>query len=367
MKDYYQVLGVSKNVTEEELKSVYRKLAKQYHPDRNPGDKEAEEKFKEVQEAYDVLSDRDKRAHYDSYGSAPPRSGHSSPFQRGKPFASVFDDFYSQFMGEHRRNPLKGEDIHVVADVSLEQLVNGGEIDINYTKHKLCETCNGKGGELEQCQHCNGTGYRVIRGANATVQTTCQGCGGTGSTMTKTCTECNLGYQHEIIQETTKFQVMPGVEDGMTFARKGKGEPCSDAGGRPGDLFIQISTKPHTFFQRMKQGGLFVEVPVSYTQLVLGCDIEVPTLEGRANLKIPPSTPSETKFRLKGLGLPIFNNSTTIYKRGDQFVQVKLEIPAAVEGELLRKLEELAELDKASLTPLRKEYLEKLGASDGRA
>lgn len=364
MRDLYEIIGVPRDATEEQISKAYRKLAMKYHPDRNPGDEEAVEKFKEVQEAYETLGDPQKRAFYDRGGSGHPFEGH--PFRRGKPFTSTMDDFFSQFMGEQRRAKSKGEDIHVEVPVTFEQLLKGGEVEVKYQKAKACANCKGLGGTEAKCPHCDGKGVRVITGRNATVQMTCQGCGGLGHTISEPCANCEGGFM-PAEEETLTFTVPPGVEDGMTFIRRGMGQPAGGDNSLPGDLYIHVKTKPHEFFQRIRNGYIVLSVPVSYTELVLGAEIEVPTLEGRANLKIPAGTQDGTKFRLKGIGLPVFNNSQTIYNRGDQLVQVKLEVPKQPEGRYREILEELAELEKANTSPLRQQYLDKLGDNNGRA
>lgn len=368
MRDLYEIMGLQRDATDEQIQKAYRKLAFTYHPDRNPGDDSATEKFKEVQSAYEVLGDPEKRAAYDRFGQTDgqPNPFRGSPFKKGKPFTSVFDDFFSNFMGEQRRAQTKGEDIHVEVEVTLDEVLKGAEREIKCRRHKLCPKCNGLGGNEAECQHCMGAGVRIIHGKNATVQIACQGCGGSGRAIVDNCPDCEGGLLPDE-EETLQFTVQPGVEDGMTFIRKGKGEPAGAADGSPGDLFIHVKTKPHTFFQRLKNGYILLNLPVTYSELALGAEIEVPTLESRAKLKIPAGTQTDTKFRLKGLGLPIFNNSSTIYQRGDQLVQVKLEVPKNPEGRYREVLEELAEIEKTNVTPLRREYLDKLGDQNGRS
>lgn len=363
MSDLYEIIGVPRDATEEQISKAYRKLAMKYHPDRNPGDADAVEKFKEVQSAYEVLGDPDKRAFYDRHGSGADDRG--SPFRRGKPFTSTMDDFFSQFMGEQRRAQTKGEDIHLEVPVTFNQLLKGGEAEVKYQRSKVCLHCDGRGGAETECPHCGGRGVRIITGKNATVQMSCQACGGAGRTISTACEQCEGGFipgEEDLI----KFAIPPGVEDGMTFIRRGMGQPAGTDDGATGDLYIHVKTTPHEFFQRLRNGYILLSVPVSYTELVLGAEIEVPTLEGRANLKIPAGTQDGTKFRLKGIGLPVFNNSQTIYNRGDQLVQVKLEVPKQPEGRYREILEELAELEKANTSPLRQQYLDKLGDNNGR-
>ena len=365
----YEVLGVGKKATDEDIKKAYRKLARQFHPDRNPGDKEAEDKFKEVQNAYDILSDEQKRAEYDRYGPADPNNQFAGggPFRRGKPFTSTMDDFFTSFFGERQKGSVSGEHIKVEAEVTLEQVGSGVEIPLTFLRHKRCEKCNGAGGTETMCPHCSGQGVRVIHGQAMTVRVTCQACEGSGKLISERCLECNGGFK-EATEETIQFKVPPGVETGMKFLQSGLGEPAPTPDGRPGNLYVVITVKPHEWFHRLANGHLLLEVPVSYTQLVLGAEVDVPTIDGKKVVfKIPAGTQPNAKFRLANIGLPIFNNSGTIYSRGDQLVQVKLEVPTQVEGRLREIISELSELDKDNVTTLRREYLDKLGARDGRS
>lgn len=367
MRDPYEVLGVPKTATDEEIKKAYRKLARQYHPDRNIGDKESEEKFKEVQNAYDILNDKDKRAAFDQFGATHPGANPfaGSPFRKGKPFTSVFDDFFKEFMGERRRNSSRGQHIVVETEVTLEQVYKGAEIDVKYEKHKICPSCKGVGGKESPCQHCGGSGLRVIVGEAMTVQTACPGCNGTGKTVSETCNECEGGFLSSG-EETIKFKMPPGVEDGMKFVHHGLGEPAVEEGFVAGNLYVVVRVKDHPLFQRMPNGNILLEVPVSYTQLVFGAELDAPVISGkRVNFHVPAGTQSGTKFRLGGLGLPLFNNGGHTYKYGDQIVQVRLEVPSQLSEEYRSTLHKLAELEESNLTPQRKKFLDTLGEADG--
>lgn len=368
MRDPYEVIGVPKTATETEIQKAYRKLAMKYHPDRNPGDKEAEDKFKEVQTAYEILGDPEKRQLFDRTGSVKgPNQYNAGPFRKGKPFTSVFDDFFSQFMGERRRAQGRGEDIIVETEITLEDVEEGREVEVTFERAKLCGTCKGSGGKQERCQHCDGTGVRVITGEQHTVRTSCPACEATGSVCVEECPDCHGGYS-EPETDTFKFTVPPGVEDGMKFVHSGLGHPSPNEGFAPGNLYVIVRVKEHDMFRRLQQGHVMIEVPVTYSQLVFGDSVEVPTVGGnRVSFTMPAGTQSNTKFRLSNMGLPIFNNGGNIYRRGDQLVQVKLDVPSKPEGRYEELLKELAELERENVTPLRKKFLDTLGERDGRS
>lgn len=363
-------MGVARTATDEEIQKAYRKLAKTHHPDRNPGDKEAEAKFKELSAAYEVLSDKDKRSRYDQLlNGNGPRTGSTGggPFGRNKPFSSLLDDFYKQFFGEGKRDAAGdvGEDIHVVASVTMDQVRSGGEIDLSFMRRGRCEKCSGKGGDQKECPHCTGQGVRIIKGDNATIRIRCQGCEGTGKIIENWCDQCEAGLT-EATEQTVKFKIPPGVESGMVFRRSGMGQPAYDPSGTPGDLNIEVMVEDHKFFKPLQNGSIIVELPLSYSQLALGTEADVPTLDGVVKVKIPAGTQPGARLRLRGMGVPLFTNGGPVGRKGDQYVLVKLEIPAVTEGRYKDLLVELAELETLHVTPQRKEYLEKLGEDDGR-
>jgi molecular chaperone DnaJ len=364
-------MGVPRNASDEDIRKAYRRLARQYHPDVNPGDEEAVEKFKEMSNAYEILSDPQKRAEYDSYGSIGRASRNqftgTGPFPRRKPFSSAFDDFFSSFFGERRRQSDIGEHIVVEVELTLEQVYQGGSLEVKFHRRKLCPNCGGKGGKESKCSHCDGQGFRIIHGQAMTVKTSCGGCDGTGKLIDEVCTYCEGGYT-EPEEEKIQFNIPQGVEHGMKFVHHGLGDPSPYKDGMPGNLYVVVKILPHKFFQRLPNGNLLVDLPVSFTQLVFGDEVNVPTIEGRkVAFKIPPGTQSGTKFRLNGLGLPIFNNGGGIYNYGDQLVRVVLEVPTKVEGRYKEILEELSRLDNENITPLRKQYLDNLGDDDERS
>jgi molecular chaperone DnaJ len=330
----YEVLGVGQNVTKDELSSAYKKLARQYHPDATGGDSELTKKFKEVASAYEILNDPQKKAEYDRFGSV----GNSN--RRRKPFTSPLDDFFSSMFGGDQPRQSRGDHILTEHEIDLMDVLNGVTVDIKYQRHELCGTCNGKGGDQVVCTHCGGSGKKIIQGQAMTVQTMCPACEGTGKSISKHCEDCQNGFTGPV-EKSSSFVIPKGVEDGMRFSFRGEGEPCAD--GPAGSLFVVVRVKPHDLFQRLPNGIILCRMPVSYTQLVLGDEVEVPTLDGMVNLKIPAGTQSDAKFKLKGQGLPIFNNRHgSIYKSGDELVQVVLSVPTEISDEYRELLEKLA-------------------------
>ena len=343
MKDPYSVLGVGREASNDEIQKAYRNLARQWHPDMHRDEeakKSAQEKFKEVSAAYEMIGSPEKRAKFDRFGAA--QSGTANPFSgQWKPFGSFMDDFFNSF---GRRQQARGEHIVVEKEITLDQVLNGGEIEVNFKRHDLCAECGGVGGELLQCPECQGTGARVIHGLNMTVRAGCNRCGGSGKILGSACQHCTEGRTGPN-ECTTKFVIPKGVENGMRFVYSGKGEPCPN--GQPGNLYVVVQVKPHDVFKRISQGGIVYRAPVSYTQLVLGCEIEVPTLEGTATVKVPAGTQDYKKFRLRELGLPVFQNQGNIYKRGDQIVELRLEIPTQLNDEYRKLIEGLAEFESS--------------------
>lgn len=341
MKDPYVVLGVNRDAPDEDIQKAYRSLARKWHPDMHRDEeakKLAQEKFKEISAAYEMIGSAEKRAQFNRFGAA--RSGTTNPFTgHWKPFGSFMDDFFGSF---GRREPPRGEHIVVEQEVTLDQVLNGGEVEVTYRRHDLCPKCGGVGGELTQCSDCQGTGARIIHGAAMTVRTPCNRCAGTGKAMGTPCGDCTEG-RLEPKEHTAKFAIPKGVEDGMRFVYHGKGEPVPN--GQPGNLYVVVRVRPHEQFERLRDGGLLYRVPVLYTQLVLGCELEVPTLEGIATVKVPPGTQDRNKFRLRGLGLPIFNNQRDIYRRGDQIVELHLKIPTDLTEDHRKLIDALAEYE----------------------
>lgn len=350
MKCLYETLGLSKLAASDEIKKSYRKLAAKYHPDRNPGDEEAIKKFKEIQTAYDVLSDEKKKQFYDAHGQIPdnhqPFAG-QNPFGRGRPFGSSMDDFFANmFGGQQHQQSNVGDDININVSVTLEQVMSGESMKLKYNRHKRCSVCKGEGGIATKCSNCDGTGFTIIQGPNMVVKSGCAKCNQTGKTISEICTHCQDGYA-DATEDVLDFNLPQGVEDQMRFVNQGSGEPSRSENGRPGNLYITVNVEPHKVFARGQNGCLLLIVPVTYTQLLLGDVIDIPTLtDGKIGFRIPPGTNLSKKFRLAGMGLPIFNNSPKANNRGDIIIALNLEIPIDIDDETKRLAEQLAESER---------------------
>lgn len=342
-------MGVSKNASDQDIKKAYRELARKFHPDVNPNDLEATEKFKEVSAAFEVLSNPQSRSEYDTFGTVGNRSG-------SKPFTSVFDDIFSQFFGEQQRAKTKGQNIIVELSVTLQQVLKGDEVKISFQRRSVCEKCQGKGGTLNTCPHCGGVGSKIIRGRGMTVKTSCHACNGSGNIVGQNCEYCEGGYTAPTTH-TIDFQVFKGVENGMRFIQKSMGEPSLHDNGIPGDLCIVLNVEQSKLFDRQPMGDLFLNWTISYSELVLGTEIEIPTIEGFAKLKIPAGTQPETRFRLKEMGLPIFNQNDTIYQRGDHYVVLKLEVPKNINDDHKILFQKLFEIEKNDIEKIRKNII----------
>ena len=335
-KDYYEVLGVEKNADEATIKKAYRSLAKKYHPDMNPGDKEAEMKFKEVNEAYDVLSDSDKRAKYDQYGHAAfdPAGGGAggAGFGGFGDFGDIFSSFFGGGFGgsssARRNGPMRGDDIGARVSITFEEAAFGVKKEISYNRVGRCPDCGGsgaaKGSTAETCPKCHGSGQmRVVQrlgGMQFQSTTTCDNCRGKGKIIRNPCPNCRgTGF----IRVTKKLEVSipAGIDDGERIALRGQGNDGQN-GGPAGDLILQVSVKPHAIFERDGY-NIFCEVPLPVTDAILGAEIEIPTLEGNVKYKIPEGTQPGTRFTLRGKGIPYVNSS----RRGDLIFQVNVEIP----------------------------------------
>ena len=357
-RDYYEVLGVPRDASEGAIASAYRKLAIKYHPDSNPDDEEAVASFKEAAEAYEVLGDADKRVRYDQYG----HSGvEGSGFQYGgvedvfEAFGGIFGDLFGR--GRGRRRQRRGADVRCDVALELEEAAEGVVKEVSFQRHELCEACEGSGNkpgsEPQSCRRCGGHGQVVQSAGILRVQTTCPSCQGAGSITVDPCTSCQGRGR---IPETVKLEVSipAGVDDGTRVRISGQGEPSGD-GGPPGDCYCFVEVMPHHLFHR--QGAeLLLELPISYTQAALGVTLEVPTLTGPGQLKIPRGTQSGALFRLAGRGMPELNSR----RPGDLIVRTTIEVPAKVNREQKELLLKLAELEETHVTPERKSFLEKL-------
>jgi len=346
MKDYYSILGVPRNATQEEIKEAYKRLAKKYHPDRNPGDKTAEEKFKEINEAYQVLSDPQKRAQYDralefgfnAFGREW-KGGFNFDFSdfNFSNLGDIFETISDFFEGSTTINiPEKGEDIELEREITLEDIIHGRSIEVGYTRLQPCSVCGGKGyrtGRSGVCGTCGGKGYVKASHGLFSLKQTCPTCKGTGK-WGSFCSSCIEGRVQGYERITVK--IPKGVRDGEKLRVQGKGN-AGRFGGEAGDLYIKIKVLPHPLFE-VDGNDIIYQLPISIFDAVLGKEVEVPTLEGKISLKIPPGTDSGTKLRIKEKGLPDRNG-----RRGDMFVQIKITVPKNLSEEEKRAFEKLKE------------------------
>ncbi|NLZ38982.1 MAG: molecular chaperone DnaJ [Firmicutes bacterium] len=354
-RDYYEVLGVSRDASPEEIKKAYRRLARKYHPDVNRDDKNAEEKFKEIKEAYDVLSDPNRRQRYDRFGHAAEEGFGAGGFGQGDfsgfgGFEDIFDQFFGGFggMGGQTRRPTgpqRGKDLRYDLEITLEDAAFGLETKIRVPRSETCNTCGGSGAKPgtspETCTYCQGTGQQQVArntafGRFVSVKT-CEACGGTGSFIRERCPQCH-GSGQVRRERSISVKIPAGVETGSRLRVSGEGE-AGIRGGPPGDLYIIIHVKPHDVFVR--QGDdIIVEVPISFVQATLGTELEVPTLKGKAKIKIPEGTQTGTTFRLRGKGIPHLRG----YGQGDQHVKVVVKIPKKISPKQRELLLEYARL-----------------------
>ncbi len=354
-RDYYEVLGIPKNASEEEIKKAYRKLAMKFHPDRNQGDaaKDAEVKFKEAKEAYEMLSDAEKRAAYDQYGHAgvdPNMRAGGGPGAEGfGGFAEAFGDIFGDIFGQGRggrgggggRQVYRGGDLSYAMEVTLEEAAAGKEAQIRIPTWESCDTCHGSGArpgtQAKTCTTCHGQGAVQMRQGFFSVQQTCPQCRGTGKIIPEPCTAC-LGQGKVKKQKTLEVKIPAGIDDGMRIRSAGNGEPGMN-GGPPGDLYIEIRLKKHELFER-DGDDLHCAVPVSVTRAALGGEIEVPTLAGKAAIDIPEGTQHGKQFRLRGKGIKGVRSSYP----GDLYCHIHVEVPVKL-SEHQRKL--MKELDES--------------------
>ena len=353
-RDYYEVLGVSKTATEEEIKKAYRQLAKKYHPDLNPGNKEAEEKFKEINEANEVLSDPQKRSQYDQFGHAGAQQGFGgSGFGGFGGGFGGFDDIFSTIFGGGSRNsgrsstrPRQGDDIEQTITIDFMESINGCKKQVKVNVEEECSSCGGTGAyskkDINVCSRCHGSGSVIVEQnsifGRVQTQTTCPKCGGKGQEITRKCDSCGGKGRVRKTKEIT-VNIPAGVQDGMSMRLEGKGYAGYN-GGPNGDLYVHVRVRPHSEFKR-ENDDIYLEVPISITQAVLGDSIDIPTVYGNVTLKIPAGTQSHTKFRLKGKGAK--NVRSNNY--GDQYVVVLVETPTSLSSEEKSLYEQIAKLE----------------------
>jgi molecular chaperone DnaJ len=342
-KNYYEILGVGKNASQEEIKKAYRKLARKYHPDLNPGDKVAEQKFKEINEAYEVLGDLKKKSEYDQYGRSPFEGGPGFEGFRAYDFGDIFDfglgDVFSDVFARRARPEVsRGPDILIGLALSLEEAFSGVTKTITFNRENICKTCKGSGAESsEVCNVCRGTGSIKISKGFFRMSQPCQSCGGTGRKITKVCPSCG-GIGKVPQTETVKAKIPAGVDTGSRVRLRGMGNG-GEGGGPPGDLYIQITVKPHRLFKR-KGDDLYLELPVTFGEAALGAKVEVPTIEGVAVMTLPQGTQSGQRFKLSGKGFP----SPKTGVRGNQYVDIKIVIPKNVTNKAKESIREIESL-----------------------
>ncbi len=351
-RDYYEVLEVSKSASVEDIKKAYRKKAVQFHPDKNPGNKEAEEKFKEATEAYSILSDAENRARYDRFGHAAfQNGGGGGGFQQGdfSGFEDIFGDIFSSFFGgsmggdPRRGRGRAGNDLRYDLEVSFEEAAFGCEKEVTLSRRTRCEECSGsgaaKGSTKERCPQCDGAGQVRIQQGFFTLARTCHACGGAGEVVRNPCKPCS-GSGLTTKESRLKVKVPAGVDNGQRLKMRGEGEP-GQGGGPSGDLYVQIVVAEHPLFQR-QDAETVCDMPITFSTAVLGGEVEIPSLDGKLKLKIPSGTPSGKVFRVKGKGVPILGSSPQ--RRGDHHVRVHVHVPKKVSDKEKKLLEDLAEI-----------------------
>ena len=370
-KDYYEVLGVIKSASAEEIKKAYRKLALKYHPDRNKGDKGAEAKFKEASEAYHVLSDKERRTNYDQFGHAAfegagGRGGFSN-FDFSNAFSDIFgsdifDDFFEGFGGGGRRrqgrsSDFRGTDLRYDLPISLEEAFSGKKQEINFSSSETCKRCNGScaepGARPVSCSMCRGQGRVRSNQGFFTVQQTCPECGGAGEQISDPCKECR-GMGKKQAKKKISTSIPKGVDDGTRIRLSGKGEAGIKGGGN-GDLYIFVSVEAHNIFKRSEE-NLFYEFPISLADATLGTSVEVPTIDGgKAKVKIPAGTQNGKQFRLREKGMPIMRNKNY----GDLYIRILTEVPVSLTKEQKNLIEKFKELEDLKSNPSIKNFFEK--------
>lgn len=361
-RDYYEVLGVSRDADEQQIKSAYRKLALQYHPDRNPGDHTAEEKFKEAAEAYSVLSDAQKRATYDRFGHQGLQGASAfdpSAFDLSDILGDFFGfgDLFGAGGGRRRTRPQRGEDVRYDLEIRFEDAVSGLTADIQVPRSELCSRCGGKcaepGSGPTTCPVCHGRGEVVYQQSFLSVRRTCGQCGGTGQVVRTPCSQCR-GRGYRQVEHKLKVNIPAGVDNGIRLRLTNEGEPGMN-GGPPGDLYVVLKVKEHPFFDRQEY-DLHCTIPINIAQAALGAEIEVPTLEGPQRLKIPEGVAAGAQFRLRQKGVPHVNGRG----HGDIVVHIEVNTPTRLTREQKKLLEQLRETLPTDNQPAERGIFEKV-------
>lgn len=368
-RDYYEVLGVDRNATEADLKKAYRMLAKKYHPDVNPNNKEAEAKFKEINEAYAVLSDPQKRQQYDRFGHEGLNGAGFEGFSGFGGFDFGFDDIFESFFGgspfgrstRQKTGPRRGADLKYSVDITFNEAAFGVAKDLRVTRMQSCQTCGGSGAKPgtspQTCKHCNGTGQ--IRQVQATPfgqmvnMRTCDVCRGEGTLITDPCSECR-GTGKVQKTSTLNINIPAGIDDNQTISLRGEGEPGTK-GGPAGDLYVTIRVKPHPLFTRDGY-NIICEIPITFTQAALGAELDIPTLEGTIKYTIPEGTQTGTVFRLRSKGIKHLRSNA----RGDEFVKVNVEVPTKMTAKQKDLLRQFAEVSGDDVFVQRKNFFNKM-------
>ena len=367
-RDYYEVLGVNKSANKEEIKKAYRKLALKFHPDKNKGDKAAEEKFKEASEAYHVLSDDKRKSNYDQFGHAAFQGGGQGGFGNfdfSSSFSDIFEDVFGDFGdfgfggGRSRRGRTnnRGSDLRYDISIELNDAFTGTEKNISYTTYKKCKTCSGSGAKPgskpTSCNYCNGQGKVRSSQGFFTIQQTCPECSGEGEKISNPCSSCT-GVGKTQSNERVAVKIPKGVDDGTRIRLAGKGE-AGTKGGSNGDLYLFISVDPHSIFKRSEE-NLYYELPISIADAALGATVEVPSIDGgRTKIKIPSGTQSGKQLRLKGKGMPILRRNIT----GDLYIRIITEVPTSLTKKQKELLVEFKTLEDTKSNPLIKSFFEK--------
>ena len=364
-RDYYDVLGVNKSATPDQIKSAYRKSAVKHHPDKNKGDKAAEEKFKEASEAYHVLSSSERKQSYDNFGHAAFENGGGGRggfgnFDFSSSFSDIFEDFFGEGFGGGRRSRKsnsRGSDLRYDLSITLEEAYTGKKQDIKFSTSEKCDACKGSGSKLghnaDSCSMCGGNGQVRSSQGFFTVQQTCPQCSGSGEEITNPCTACD-GQGKQQASKRLSVTIPKGVDDGTRIRLSGKGEAGSRGAGN-GDLYLFINVYSHDLFKRSDE-NLFFECPISIADAALGTSIEIPIIDGgKAKIKIPSGTQSGKQFRLKGKGMPYMRGSGI----GDLYVQVNTEVPVSLNREQKELLEKFREIENEKSNPSIKKFFQK--------
>jgi molecular chaperone DnaJ len=365
-KDFYKVLGVEKNASDDDIKKAYRKLAMQHHPDRNKGESKAEEKFKEISEAYDVLKDADKRAAYDRFGAAGPMGGGgfggAGGAGFGAAFSDIFEDMFGDVMGGKRSTgPMRGSDVQFSLDITLEEAFKGKESKIKIPTVQPCDSCGGTGsadgGRPEKCASCDGSGRVRATQGFFTIERTCPSCNGAGTIIKSPCKKC-AGAGRMRGEKTVGVSVPAGISEGQRVRLTGEGE-AGVRGGSPGDLYILIAIKPHAFFRR-DGANLYCRVPIPMTTAALGGSVDVPTIDGeRTKIKIPTGTQTGQQLRVKTKGMTIMRSEA----RGDMYIEIFVETPVNLDKkqtDLMKQLGETLEKSGQKHTPESEGFFQKM-------